>query len=193
MQQPYTFIFVGRSGSGKGTQLELLKKSVGGENFSLVMGELFRAFSQKNGYAQDCVRQILNAGELAPDVLTISLFVTKLLNEFNPSQHLFVDGVVRTNLQAEALITMLAFYKRENPIIIDIDVPAEEVTRRMIGRGRADDSEAAIRGRLEFYDATVAPAIEHLKSESGYRYLKIDGTLSPEAIHKDLATQLNLS
>ncbi len=193
--KPKTFIFVGRSGSGKGTQLELLEKFLAGENKdigaqSFVMGNIFREFMKGEGYAQERAREIINGGNLMPDFITISLFTKALLEKIQSHEHAYIDGFPRSIPQAQAVIDAMSYFKRESPVIIDIDVSEEEVKKRMLKRGRPDDTEEGIASRFAFYNREVVPAVEFLKEKSGFNYIKIDGERSVEAIHEDLKNHI---
>lgn len=193
--KPYTFIFVGRSGAGKGTQLELLKKYIteknGLPNYEFIMGGAFRDFMKNDGYAQKITRDIINSGNLMPDFITISLFTNGLLNNLTPEHNLFIDGIPRSVPQSEAVMANLEFFQRQNPIIIDIAISTEEATKRMMSRGRADDTEIGIKARFAFYDKYVLPAVAYIKEKSGFTYLEINGERSIEEIHADIITQLS--
>ena len=196
MQKPYTFIFVGRSGSGKGTQIKLLQeyiqKNLGGESYYFVMGDTFRNFMKDDGYAQVKIRETINGGNLIPDLITNSLFVSDILHGLKENQHLFIDGIPRSQIQSEAVIDILNFYNRKDAIMIDIAVSKDEVRNRMLSRKRPDDTEKAIDGRLAFYEKDVVPAVEYLKEKSGYKYIEIDGMPTIEEIHKDIINKLGI-
>ena len=192
---PYTFILVGRSGAGKGTQFELLQKALKEKNpatpaYSFVMGDAFRAFLKSDSYASIRCKEIINAGKLMPDFVTISFFTNALMQNTTADATLFIDGIPRSIGQAHAVIDALSYFNRSNVIVIDVSVTAEEVTRRMMARGRADDGEAAIRERMAFYDRDVVPAVEVLKS-AGYQYWQVDGNRSIDAIHQDIMSRLS--
>lgn len=197
MDNPQTFIFIGRSGSGKGTQIDLLKKyitkvSPDVKSYSFVMGDTFRLFMKDEGYAQNMVSNITSKGKLVPDIVTNSLFVSNLLSNLRPDQHLYIDGIPRSLSQAKAVIEILEFYSRPNPTVINIEVSEEEVKKRMVSRGRSDDAGEAIIERLNFYNKNVIPAIKYLKEESGFTYIEVNGERSIKEIHSDIIGQLNL-
>lgn len=192
---PKTFIFSGISGSGKGTQIELLKKYIK-ENmsehheYSFVMGEVLRSFIKKEGYAQEMIRETMNKGELIPDYVSGGLFVTSLLNDLHHDDHLFIDGIPRSVVQSDIIMSMLKFYNRQNVFIINIEISASEAEKRMLLRKRPDDTKEAIVERVKFYNTEVAPAIQYLKEKSGFSYIEIDGERSIETIHVDLVNRL---
>ncbi len=195
MNKPQTFIFIGRSGSGKGTQIDLLKKYITDINpeigtCSFVMGDTFRSFMKGEGYAQDAIRLIVNSGKLVPDSITNSLFISELLNNLKSNEHLYIDGIPRSPLQAETVIEVIKFYDRYNPIIINIEVSKEVAEERMLARARPDDTKEAIFERVKFYDENIIPAIEVLKEKSGFIYMEINGEKTPEEINVELIDKL---
>ena len=198
MDKTKTFIFVGRSGSGKGTQLELLKQYLADKYNntpikSIVMGEIFRAFFKEAGYVQDIARDVsMNQGKFQPNFLTDALFVRNTINIVDDTSILFFDGYPRNADQLGVIEELLKYIKRENPIVINIEVKRENVKERMLKRGRGDDSESAIESRLNEYDKFILPMLEVLKSDSFFKYFEIDGEPSPEEIHKDIINKLEI-
>lgn len=193
--KPQTFIFLGKSGSGKGTQIELLKEFFIKENqplniYSVVMGDIFRDFMKGQGCAQNKIGELVNQGQLVPDIIANSLFIANLLNNLKDEDYLFIDGIPRSEEQAQDVISILKFYDRDNTIVINIEVSDEEVKKRMLLRARADDKEEAIVGRLRYYNEHVLPAAQYLKEKSGFKYIDIDGERSIEEISIDLINQL---
>jgi adenylate kinase len=71
-----------------------------------------------------------------------------------------LDGFPRTSGQADALAAILDDQGVELDAAINIDVAIEEVTARMMARGREDDTEEAIAERLSLYEAQTAPLLE---------------------------------
>jgi adenylate kinase len=192
--KPLTFILVGRSGSGKGTQISLLRKFVKDqiplEDYCFTTGDMLREFIKGDSPSQLRVREIVTTGKLVPDFITISLFVQTMLDHVKSDQHLFLDGIVRTNNQAQAVMDALAFFGKANPIIIDIMISPEEARKRMLKRGRSDDTEESINSRFAFYEKEVIPAIDYLKKNSGYIYLQINGERTIDEIFEDIKSQV---
>lgn len=195
MHTPKTFIFSGISGSGKGTQIELLKKYIkeqmpeNGE-CSFVMGEVLRSFVKGEGYAEGMIRDTMKRGELIPDYVSGGLFVSALLHDLHHNDNLFIDGIPRSVIQADIIMSMLTFYNRSEVFIINIDIGKEEAEKRMLLRKRSDDTKEAIIERIKFYNDEVAPAIQYLKEKSGFTYFEIDGERTIEEIHLDLVNRL---
>jgi adenylate kinase len=193
--KPQTFIFLGKSGSGKGTQIELLKEFIIKENqslniYSFVMGDIFRDFMKGQGCAQNKIGNIIGQGLLVPDIIANSLFVSNLLNNLKDEDYLFIDGIPRSEEQAQNVVEILKFYDRNNTIVINIEVSDEEVKKRMLLRARADDKEEAIISRLKYYNENVLPASQFLKEKSGFKYIDIDGERLIEEISLDIINKL---
>ncbi len=196
MQKPYTFIFVGRSGSGKGTQIKLLQeyiqKNLGGTILSFDMGAMFRAFFSESGYFPARVKESINSGKFQPDFITDALFVTNAMKVFDGTSHLFFDGYPRGIGQLKVIKELLSYANYENPVVINVEVSRESVKSRLVSRGRADDSESAIDSRLNEFERTVVPMLEVIKSDSTVKYIQVDGEPTIEEIHKDIINKLGI-
>ncbi len=196
INKPQTFIFFGRSGCGKGTQLELLgdylnKEDKNRNQFAFCTGDGFREFFKKGTYSSNLAKAITDRGELQPLFLTISLWGNAFLDKLQEDDHIFIDGYPRRETEALVLDTALKFYKRDNVIMIDFIVSRETSKKRMLLRGRTDDTAENAETRLNWYDRDVTPAIQYLKNQPGYIYIGIDGEKSIEDIHTDIINKLN--
>ena len=97
---PKTFIFTGRSGCGKGTQLKLLKEYLEKNNpelpsFLSVTGDMFRSFFETNTYTSAEAKELTSKGELQPLFLTIWLWAKGLVENYNPQANMSIDGYPR--------------------------------------------------------------------------------------------------
>jgi len=195
INKPQTFIFFGRSGCGKGTQLKLLREYLNKEDdrnhFSFSTGDGFRDFFNKNTYASNLSKVITENGLLQPLFLTVSLWGNAFLNDLKSEDHMFIDGYPRREEEAQIVDGALKFFNRNDVIILDFIVSRETSKKRMLGRGRSDDTEENTEVRLDWYDKDVTPAIEYLKNQPGYIYIPIDGEGSIEEIQKEIINILN--
>ena len=193
-----TFVFIGRSGCGKGTQLDLLKGYLSNKFSdmpikSIIMGEIFREFFKESGYVQDIARDVsMKQGKFQPDFLTNALFVRKAIDIIDSKSFLFLDGYPRRIEQLEVLEALFSYSKRENIKVINLEVSRDMSKQRMLLRGRADDSDLVIESRLNEYDENVVPMIEKIKSNPLFQYIEIDGEPTIEEIHKDIISKLEL-
>ncbi|MDO8590435.1 MAG: nucleoside monophosphate kinase, partial [bacterium] len=183
--KPKTFIFAGPSGCGKGTQVALLKtylqkKTPDIKQFHSYTGDGFRAFIEGKTTASKLARKIQMAGGLQPEFLAVWIWADELIKNFTGQEHLFIDGSPRKLGEAIVLDSALDFFKREQSYVIVINVSDEETTRRLLERGRADDTPEAIKKRLEWYRNFVLPAALYFKNRPGYQFIEIDGERTPE-------------
>lgn len=196
MIKPYTFIFAGRSGCGKGTQLKLLKKYLAEKSptapqFSFATGDAFRGLFGTGSYTAELAQEITNHGGLQPLFLTIAMWGNAFVQNVTPETEIFIDGYPRVLEEAIAVDSALSFYKREKPIVLNFIVSRESSKARMTSRARSDDTPANMEERLNWYDSKVAPAIEYFRNKPEYLFWDIDGEQSIEAIHQDIINKLN--
>src|SRR3989338_5838634 len=95
-----TFIFIGRSGSGKGTQVELLIKKLKEENpdtpvYYMQTGESFREFIKGNSYSSRRAREIIEAGQRVHSFSAIRLWANNFVENLNGNEHIIIDGSPR--------------------------------------------------------------------------------------------------
>ena len=194
MNAPKTYVFFGIVGAGKGTQVELLKKLLAERDGRTIVyaypGNEYRALTAGDGYTGSLVKAKLERGELQPDFLTIGVFTNILIRELTADCHLIADGYPRTLEQEAAFVSAMDFYKRENVEIVYIEVSKDEVIKRMKLRGRSDDTDEGINRRFWEYETNVIPAMQALKTKSGYTLHTINGAQSIEAVHEDIKKAL---
>jgi adenylate kinase len=119
-------ILLGAPGAGKGTQAKLIAEQYAIPQIST--GDLLRDAILKGTHLGKEVKHIVENGQLVPDPLIIKL-VEERLSQPDCKNGYLLDGFPRTVQQAEALaqITPIDF-------VIDIDVPEEEIVKRLSGR-----------------------------------------------------------
>jgi adenylate kinase len=124
-------VLLGPPGSGKGTQGERLQ-----EDFRLpyyATGDILRAAVRNGTELGAEARQYMNRGDLVPDEVMVGLIAERVASD-EAADGFILDGFPRTIAQAEALDASLRELGRELTAAILIDVPDEEVVRRLSGR-----------------------------------------------------------
>lgn len=189
-----TYIFFGRSGSGKGTQAEMLINTLrqsGRQVVYIETGQKFRDFLSQDNYTSVLTKKVIDTGKLMPVFMPVWLWTTALVNQFTGYEDLVLDGLCRKIAEAPVLDSALKFYGIENAYIIHINVSNTWAFDRMKSRGRADDTDEYIKSRVEWYDREVLPVIDYFKERKGYTYLEINGEQSIEDVHAELMSKLS--
>ncbi len=190
-----SFIFIGRSGSGKGTQVKLLaeylkKVDPGREVLTIESGAEFREFIQGNSETQKLSKEAYVTDILQPEFLSVYLWINVLVKKYTGNQHLIFDGCPRRKHEAGVLDSIFGFYKREKPVVIYMDVEEDEVIERLLERHRMDDSKKDIQKRLAWFAGEVLPTLDFYKNNKDYVFLTINGNKSVEEIHADIVSKL---
>jgi adenylate kinase len=192
--ESYTFVFFGIVGSGKGTQMELLRKELekvdARECVYAYPGAEYRKIIESGSFTGSLVKDSYTRGELQPDFLTNAIFTNFLVSSLTLDRHLIVDGYPRTVVQAKEFEEMMKFYKRKDVKIIYIEVGKEEAMKRNLLRGRIDDTKEGIAKRFDEYVDNVLPAMHYLKERPGYQIYTVNGEQNVEDVHKDIIKSL---
>jgi adenylate kinase len=124
-------VLLGAPGAGKGTQAPLLA-----ERLALPVvatGDLFRAAVRDGTPLGMDARRYMDAGQLVPDEITVKLLLERL-GRPDAAAGVILDGFPRTATQAAALDAALTERGARVSAAVLVDVPAEELVRRMSGR-----------------------------------------------------------
>jgi len=196
INKPQTFIFYGIVGSGKGTQVELLKNYLKDNKISddilfISTGDEFRKIINSDSFSSKIIKDVVNRGKLIPDFFTTSLLVKKIADSINENTTIITDGYPRTITQSESFYELMKFYNRNDAIVVYIELDKEEATKRMKLRGRADDTDEGISNRFDEYTKNVIPSMDYFKDKEGYNILTINGNQSIEEVHKEIINKIN--
>ena len=180
-------VIFGAPGSGKGTQSERIVAKYGINHIST--GDVLRAEIKNGTELGKTAKGYIDQGQLLPDELIIDILASTL-DSFKVEN---IDGFPRTIAQAEALKNMLAERGQSVNVMLDLDVPEDELMKRLIKRGqesgRADDNEETIKKRLTVYHSQTAPLIDWYKNEKLYAHIKGIGEL--ETITADVCKAID--
>jgi adenylate kinase len=179
-------VIFGAPGSGKGTQSDLLIKKYGLNHIST--GDVLRAEIKNGTELGKIAKQYIDDGMLVPDSLIVDM-LAGVYDTYGPNHKgVIFDGFPRTVPQAEALKKMLADRGHKVAAMIELDVPEEELMKRLIKRGeesgRSDDNAETIKKRLDVYHSQTSPLIEWYEND-GIRH-QINGLGELDRIFGDI-------
>ena len=168
-------VLVGPPGAGKGTQAARLSDELDVPHVST--GELFRANLEQQTPLGIEAKRYVDAGDLVPDSVTVGM-VRERLGADDAAKGFILDGFPRNRGQAVALAELLAERGEELDWVVEFRVPEDELVKRLLGRGRDDDTEDVIRNRQQVYRAETTPLLEFYAD----RLVSVDAMGSVEEI-----------
>ena len=171
-------VIFGAPGSGKGTQSERIVAKYGINHIST--GDVLRAEIKNGTELGKTAKGYIDQGQLLPDNLIIDILASTL-DSFKDSKGVIFDGFPRTIAQAEALKKMLAERGQQVSVMLDLDVPEDELMKRLI--------QETIKKRLTVYHSQTAPLIDWYKQEGLYAHINGLGEL--ETITADICKAID--
>ena len=155
-------LFLGAPGSGKGTQGLIVARRLGVPK--ITTGDILRAAIKAGTPLGQEAKRFYDAGKLVPDTVILELIKSELAKPEAQRGAVF-DGFPRTAAQAELVDKTLALRGHRLSRVLLLDVPEEELVRRLHGRAiqeqRSDDTPETIRTRLIVYQQETAPLVAH--------------------------------
>jgi adenylate kinase len=170
-------VLLGPPGCGKGTQATRACHARG--LLHLSTGDLLRAAVRDGTPLGLKAQGFMDRGELVPDDLVFALLRERLRSPAAAPGFL-LDGFPRNVAQAGTLDLALGITR-----VVHMRLDDEEVVRRLLGRGRPDDTEPVIRNRLKVYRAETAPLIDFYDRRGLLVTIDAHGTLEAVASRLD--------
>ena len=208
-------VLLGPPGAGKGTQAGRLVEDFRLAYFST--GDMLREAVEEGTELGRKAKEIMDAGDLVPDDLMLDLIRDKV-DEPDARDGFILDGFPRTLPQADGLAQTLSDLGRSLTAAVLVDVPDDEVVRRLSGRRvcpkghtyhvefdtprhddvcdqdgqplrqRDDDKPETIRRRLENYHAQTEPLVQYYDERGLLR--RFDGSRPPAEVHDHIRATL---
>lgn len=172
-------VIFGAPGSGKGTQSDKMIAKYGFNHIST--GDVLRSEIKNGTELGKTAKGFIDNGQLIPDELMVNILASVYDSFGKDSKGVIFDGFPRTIPQAEALKSMLAERGHGIAAMIELDVPEEELMKRLLLRGqqsgRSDDNEETIKKRLGVYHSQTAPLIDWYAKEELHHHINGLGEL----------------
>ncbi|HRE10099.1 MAG TPA: adenylate kinase, partial [Ignavibacteria bacterium] len=156
-------IILGPPGAGKGTQSILIAEKMGLKHLST--GEILRKAVTDGTPLGLKAKEVMDSGNLVSDEIMVGI-IKDAISDDNARKGFILDGFPRTIEQARELDKIMDSLGYNSAKVINITLDDEELVRRMLGRGRKDDTEETIKNRLKVYKDQTAPVKEHYSSKS---------------------------
>lgn len=167
-------LFVGPQGAGKSTQARLLSEMLGVPSIST--GDIFRNLREEDSKEGKRIREIYDRGNLIDDETTSEIVKARLQKE-DCENGFIMDGYPRTLKQIE-------YYDPGFDKVIYLKLDDSAATRRLLGRGRADDTPESIAQRLKVYHGLTDPILEYYRNKGNLCEIDATGTVN------EIASQL---
>lgn len=180
-------LLIGAPGSGKGTQAVRLA-----ERFDIVhisSGDLLRQHVRDNTSLGQTVRQYVDKGDLVPDGVVMDMLYKPVVAATEQGGYV-LDGFPRTVEQAEAAYVVAHRLGANVKASIHLDVPNDELVRRLLARSRgSEDTAAVIEHRLEVYLHKTVPLLDYYGRREWL--VTVDGAQSEDEVHEAIAAQIS--
>lgn len=208
-------ILFGPPGAGKGTQAKKMVDDYGIPQIST--GDILRANVREGTELGLAAKGYMDKGELVPDEVLIGIIKNRL-KEQDCEKGFILDGYPRTIPQADALAVILDELNKPIDVVLNLEVPDEELVERISGRlmcncgasyhrtfnppkkdgvcdtcggkvfQRADDKEEAVKNRLNVYKNQTQPLIDYYTKQG--LLVTLDGTKDIDKVFEEIKAVL---
>ena len=179
-------LLIGAPGAGKGTQAERLAERFGIAHIS--SGDLLRQHVREQTSIGRTIKSYVDKGDLVPDAVVLDMLRKPVVAAVEAGGYV-LDGFPRTVEQAEASFPVAQALGVEVQAAIHLDVPREELVRRLLSRRRgSEDTEAVIEHRLEVYLDKTVPLLAYYAGRE--LMFAVDGAQPPDAVQEEIVARL---
>ena len=179
-------LLIGAPGAGKGTQAELIAERFGITHLS--SGDLLRKHVTENTTIGRAAKQYLAKGDLVPDSIVMDMLRKPTVAASEAGGYV-LDGFPRTVAQAEAAYETARGLGVAVEVAVFLEVPAAELTRRLLARGRGqDDTPEVIEHRLAVFEAKTRPMLDYYAKRE--ELITVNGARPVPEVSWSIAVQL---
>ncbi|MBO5622800.1 MAG: adenylate kinase [Butyrivibrio sp.] len=170
-------IMLGAPGAGKGTQAQMIADKYNIPHIST--GDIFRANIKNGTELGKKAKEYMDKGQLVPDELTVQLLLDRVANDDCKNGYV-LDGFPRTIPQADVLDNELTKLNDKVDYAINVDVPDENIVRRMSGR------RACLKCGATYHIEHIPPKTEGICDKCGSELVQRDDD-KPETVKNRLS------
>ncbi|MBA2769193.1 MAG: adenylate kinase [Sporichthyaceae bacterium] len=180
-------LLIGAPGAGKGTQAVQLADRLGITHIS--SGDLLRQHVTEGTTLGKAVKQYVSRGDLVPDQVVLDMLRKPIVAASEGGGYV-LDGFPRTVEQAKVAYGTAKQLGVAVQVAIHLDVPTEELVRRLLARGRgSDDTQDVIEHRLEVYEQKTRPMVAYYAERE--ELITVNGSLPADEVTRSVIEQLD--
>ena len=168
-------VMLGGPGSGKSTYAEYLIKHF--DITHIYPGDMLRKEMEKKSEIGKEIKDLMAKGKFAPNDIVLELIKKKV--DQSPKGYVF-DGWPRYMEQVNDILKAQIGYDRA----VFLNVSKEEVMKRLLARGRADDTVDIINDRIALYKKETGPVVEYFRKQPGFIEIKAEGGTPKETANE---------
>ena len=189
--KPNVVFVLGGPGAGKGTMCELAESQLGWTHLST--GDLLRAAREAGGPTATTIDEILAAGKLVPNEITVTLLRNAMekVTRTTGKNNFLLDGFPRSLDNLEGWYEIFG-REAELPKMLYFECPYAVLEERILGRakytGRIDDNAQSLKLRFDTFKAETLPTIECFKSKD--KCVEIDTSQDRQTVYSLVQSSL---
>jgi adenylate kinase family enzyme len=189
--EPNVVFVLGGPGAGKGTMCELAEAQLGWTHLST--GDLLRAARDAGGPTAASIDEILAAGKLVPNEITVTLLRNAMekVTRTTGKNNFLLDGFPRSLDNLEGWYEIFG-REAELPTMLYFECPYNVLEERILGRakytGRIDDNVQSLKLRFDTFKAETLPTIKCFKSKA--KCVEIDTSQDRQTVYSLVQSSL---
>ncbi len=177
-------VLLGIQGSGKGTQAKILAPKYNLQIFEA--GAQCRRLAREDSELGRKVKPIVESGNLIPSQILIEI-LDEFIAKLGPDQGFILDGMPRSIDQKGFFDQLMKKWNRDF-VVLNLQLPQEETLKRLMARGRHDDTPEIINNRLKIFFNDTKPVLDIYQNEG--KIIVINAHQEIEKVAQDIDNQL---
>jgi adenylate kinase len=180
-------LLIGAPGSGKGTQADRLAAHYGVTHVS--SGDLLRQHVRDQTPLGVVIKSLVDNGDFVPDSVVMDMLRKPVVAAAESGGYI-LDGFPRSVAQARTAYPIALELGVAVEVAIHLDVPREELVRRLLARGRgSEDTRDVIEHRLDVYTEQTVPLVDYYTEREWL--LHVDGTLPVDEVTQSIIERID--
>lgn len=189
LSKKFTICIIGRSGSGKGAQARMILRARGARIHHMETGRFLRDIVYRHTNPTTAIaRRLIGQGKLFPAWFSSYTWLREIIEGGKANKEFLFDGAPRRIFEARLLDEVLTWHGRPTSLCIYLDVKEKTAARRLLSRGRTDDTAQAIKSRMVYFRRDVLSVIAYYRHAG--RLITVNGEEAPDSVFQNISENL---